>query len=151
MNASSGVSQKAINPHLRSDKKILHHGYMQSQSSTKKSKQNHPRLPWGMGSAVLRCGSYYLAYRTPDGEVCYENSGTDDPAEAQRIMAERALPRARALVATLERIANGKTRQAPDQGKSGKRPRSGSVAPVGTALIAATRKAGSTGRRGGKA
>src|SRR5256885_14462702 len=94
---------------------------MQSQRSTKQSKQDHPRLPWGMGSAVLRGRSWWLSYRTPDGEIRYENSGTEDAAEAQRIMAQRALPRARALVATLKRIANGETHQGDTEAGAGAR------------------------------
>ena len=78
---------------------------MQSQSSSKKKKQKRPRLPWGLGSAALKGRVWWMAYRDEAGKVRYDNLGTEDSADALRIMAAKALPRARAIVAELERIA----------------------------------------------
>jgi hypothetical protein len=68
-----------------------------------------------MGSAQLYGRVWWVTDRTPQGEVRFENSGTEDAAEAQKIMADRALPRAKAMVARLEAIVNG---EATDQGDS---------------------------------
>lgn len=50
---------------------------------------------------------WWLAWRDSEAKTHFENAGTDDPREAQRMLAERTLPRARAIVETLERIAHG--------------------------------------------
>jgi len=39
--------------------------------------------------------------------VQYENSGTGDAAKAQRLLAQRAIPRCKAMLEGLEKIANG--------------------------------------------
>src|SRR5882672_314851 len=122
---------------------------MQSQKPSTEQ-QERPQLPWGMGSARIKGRVWWITYRDPKGKIHLENSGTGDPAEAQRIMAQKALPRAWAMVAALEKLANAEP-QGPNS-KGGKRPRSGSVAPVGTAAAAAARKAGGKAtRKGGKA
>jgi hypothetical protein len=56
----------------------------------------------------LHSRKWWLIYRDGTGKTCYENSGTDDPAEARKILAKRALRRAKAIVAQLRAIANGK-------------------------------------------
>ena len=108
-------------------------------------------LPWGFGSMQWKGRVWQLTWRDPEGKVHYDGSGTADAAEAQRIMAERALPRARAMVEQLERIANGETYRQADQGTGGKRPGSRPVGAVGAPAAAAPRKAGGKGTRGGKA
>lgn len=79
---------------------------MQSQKGSNKSQQDKPRLPWGLGSAALKGNVFWLVFRDPAGKVRYENSYTADAAEAERILAAKALPRARAMVAALEKLAN---------------------------------------------
>ena len=54
---------------------------------------------------------WWLTFKGTDGKPRFENSGTPDAAEAQKLLAQRALPRARAAVAELERIANGEADQ----------------------------------------
>lgn len=109
-------------------------------------------LPWGFGSMAFHGRNWWLTWRDPEGKVHYENSGTDDAREAQKIMANRALPRADAMLRKLMAIANGEeTYREAGKGKNGKRPGPGSVAPVGPASAAASRKVGSQGTRGGKA
>jgi hypothetical protein len=103
---------------------------MQSQTRRKPTKKDRPKLPHGAGSAAFKGKVWWITYRDAADEIHYENSGTDNPAEVRKIMAERALPRARAVLAELERIANEEVPQ-PDQGKDGasgssSRPRRGS-------------------------
>ena len=103
---------------------------MQSQNSSTEEKRKPLPLPWGFGSMVFHGRVWWLTWRDIDGKVHHDNSGTGDAAEAQHIMAERALPRARAMVAQLERIAYGEeTYIDPAKSKSRKRPRSRRVAP----------------------
>jgi hypothetical protein len=106
---------------------------MQSQKGSTTNKEERPSLPWGHGSASWHGRVWWLTYRTPTGKLMHENAETDDPAEARRLLAQKALPRARAAVAELERIANGET----DQGNG----------PAGEG----TRKPGRVGRDRGKA
>jgi hypothetical protein len=84
---------------------------MQSHSSTEKKQRTPLPLPWGMGSMSFRGSVWWLTYRDAAGKIHYDNSGTDDAKEAQRIMAVRALPRAKAMVAKLERIIHAEARQ----------------------------------------
>jgi hypothetical protein len=51
---------------------------------------------------------WWFTFHDLEGKVQYRNSGTDDSAVAQRLLAQAALPRARAVVEILERIADGK-------------------------------------------
>jgi len=96
---------------------------MQSQKSSKatksKSKTKKPKVPWGFGSATKKGRVWWLAYRNIKDEIVYENSGTDDAAEASRILARRSLPRARAAVAELERIANEAPETNPGDSEAG--------------------------------
>lgn len=80
---------------------------MQSQNSSTKEGRKPLPLPWGFGSMAFHGRVWWLTWRDPEGEIHIDNSNTADAAEAQRIMAGLSLPRARALVALLERIANG--------------------------------------------
>ncbi|HEY1861520.1 MAG TPA: hypothetical protein VGG61_14260 [Gemmataceae bacterium] len=64
-------------------------------------------LPWGFGSMAFHGRVWRLTWRDAAGQVHFDNSNTDDACEAQRIMAKKALPRARAMVRALEAIANG--------------------------------------------
>lgn len=68
-------------------------------------------LPFGHGSMAMHGHSWWLIWRDPEGKAHYTNSRTADAAEAQKIMANLALARARAQLETLERIANGETYQ----------------------------------------
>jgi hypothetical protein len=90
---------------------------MQSHDrSTKQGRKPLP-LPHGHGSMAFHGTKWWLIYRDAKDKKHYENSGTDDAREARKIMAERALPRARAAVAELERIANEEI--APKTGAEG--------------------------------
>jgi hypothetical protein len=123
---------------------------MQSHKSNTAEERIPLPLPWGFGSMSWRGCVWRLAWRDPAGEIHYESSRTADAAEAQRIMAVKALPRAQAMVEALERIAHGETYR--EAGKGSNRAGPGPVAPVGAAPAAVTRKARSKGRRrGGKA
>ena len=64
-----------------------------------------------MGSAAIKGNVYWLTFRNAKGDIRVENSGTADAKEARRILAARALPRARAAVKLLENIANEGTDQ----------------------------------------
>jgi len=104
---------------------------MQSQNSsktTKKKAEERPSLPWGLGSARFKGRSWWLVYRTKLDEVREENSGTADASEARRILAQRALPRARAAVELLERLANGEDQSDAEAGASARRPAAGGSA-----------------------
>jgi len=76
---------------------------MQSHKAT----EAKPRLPWGFGSAARHGKVWWFIYRSVDGEMQYENSRTGDVAEAQKLLAQRAIPRAKNMLEALERIANG--------------------------------------------
>jgi hypothetical protein len=91
---------------------------------------------------------WWLTWRNAAGEVQYENSGTSDAKEAQRIMAERALPRARAAVEALERIANGETYQGTQSAASGRKSRAGRA--TVPAHSGSRRKATGTKKKGGR-
>lgn len=80
---------------------------MQSQDSSKQQPRIPLPLPWGFGSMAFKGAVWWLTWRDENNQVHYDNSGTADAAEAQRIMAQKALPRAQAMLAQLERIANG--------------------------------------------
>ncbi len=97
-----------------------------------------------MGSAARHGRVWWLTYRDAAGKVRTENSGTEDTAEAQRIMAQRALPRAKALVATLERIANGEADQSNGEARrAASRPGRGrGAAPSDTRARKSTKKGG---------
>jgi hypothetical protein len=99
---------------------------------------------------VFKGASWQLCWRDTDNQVQWTGSGTDDAAEAQKILARLALPRAAAMAAQLERIANGEETYR-DPSKSGDRPRSGSVA-VGrrTPAAAAQKARRKATRKGGK-
>jgi hypothetical protein len=80
---------------------------MQSHTDSSKHKREQMPLPWGMGSMSWHGRVWWITYRDTEGKVHHENSRTEDAAEAQKLMAGRALPRALAMVETLERIING--------------------------------------------
>jgi len=61
--------------------------------------------------------SWWIVWRDLDDRVHHENGG-QDAIKAQRIMAERALPRAKAAVALLRSILRGRPYY-PDEGDSG--------------------------------
>jgi hypothetical protein len=87
---------------------------MQSQHSKKQSKaksQDLKSLLWGTGSMALKGRVFWIVYRDVAGALIYENSGTADAGEAQRLLAKRALPRALAALAELERIAHAGTKK----------------------------------------
>src|SRR5262249_17107213 len=69
---------------------------------------NPAGLPHGAGSMQIRGAVWWLIYRDKDGRTHQESSGTSDRAEARRLLAEKALDRARYVVLILERIAHGK-------------------------------------------
>jgi hypothetical protein len=121
---------------------------MQSQKRSKKQKPKPLSLAWGHGSMSLHGRCWWLVWRDSEGLPHYENSYTDNPQVARKILAIRALPRARAAVALLEQIANEELHQgngeaggAPsDPGAAGRnrrktsanpRPRKGSKTPAG--------------------
>jgi hypothetical protein len=76
-------------------------------------------LPWGFGSMAFHGKVWRITFRDVNNEVHFENSHTDDAAEAQRIMAKKALPRARAMVKALTAIANGTPYQKAEAGAAG--------------------------------
>lgn len=81
---------------------------MQSHPRNKAAKKPEPlSLPWGFGSMSWHGKFWWLTFRDPENNVVWKNSNTPDAVEAQKILAELALPRARKLLETLERIANG--------------------------------------------
>jgi hypothetical protein len=80
---------------------------MQSQHSSKKQKPKALSLPWGHGSMALHGTKWWIVWRDVAGKVHNDNSGTADAQEAQKMLAERALPRAQAMLDTLRRIADG--------------------------------------------
>jgi len=111
------------------------------------------KLPWGFGSMAFHGKVWWLIYRTPDGKIHYENSGTADAGEAQRIMAGRALPRARAMVEALEAIADGKPDQAATEAEGGGKARDGAQHGASRGSVrhdAAVGGDGKTTPRGGK-
>lgn len=79
--------------------------------SQKSSKRIPLPLPWGFGSMAFKGRTWQLTWRDPAGKIHWESSGTADAAEAQRIMANRALPRAQAMVKALRAIIDGKPYQ----------------------------------------
>jgi hypothetical protein len=56
---------------------------------------------------ALHGTKWWIVWRDVAGKVHYDNSGTADAQEAQKMLAERALPRAQAMLDTLRRIADG--------------------------------------------
>src|SRR5215469_1663906 len=93
---------------------------MQSHKAT----ESKPRLPWGFGSAARHGRVWWFIYRNTAGEMQYENSGTGDVAEAQKLLAQRAIPRARNMLEALERIADGEPYQpATEAGRRSSKPR----------------------------
>jgi hypothetical protein len=96
-----------------------------SEACKNEARAQRPQLPWGMGSAVFRGDNWWATYRDVEGRIRYESTDTDDRDEAERIIAEWALPRARLMVATLERIARGESDQSNGEaGGSPAKPRS---------------------------
>ena len=65
------------------------------------------KLPYGNGSIQRRRRYWYLIYRDPEGALVQESSRTEDQAEAQRLLAQRALPTHDARRALLYQVAYG--------------------------------------------
>jgi hypothetical protein len=68
--------------------------------------KNMSGLPYGTGSIQKRGRVYWMIYRNVNGDVVAANTGTDNRADAQRILAQQALvtlrARMHALVAIIE-------------------------------------------------
>lgn len=79
-------------------------------------------LPWGHGSMSFHGSKWWLIWRDTKNKIHHENSQTDDASVAQKVLAQRALPRARAAVAELEAIANGDEIHQGDQAAGGNNP-----------------------------
>ena len=80
---------------------------MQSHESSKQQGHVALPLPWGFGSMAFHGATWQLIWRDTANQVRYKGSGTGDAREAQRLLAQLALPRAKGMVEALERIANG--------------------------------------------
>ena len=72
---------------------------------------------------VFRGRVWRITWRDTAGKVHWDNAGTGDAREAQRLLAHRALPRAKAMVKALEAIIHGtpfeKTEAAAAEGQGG--------------------------------
>jgi hypothetical protein len=115
-----------------------------SSKTTKKKAEERPSLPWGLGSARFKGRTWWIVYRTAKDEVREENAGTDDIGVARRILAQRALPRARAAVELLESIANAETDQGNGEagGTTSRLGRGSGKTPADTRAGAGTKKGG---------
>jgi len=60
---------------------------------------------------------WWFTYRALDGNIKWENSELEDQALARQLLAQKVLPRARLILATLEAIADGK--EDPSNGEAG--------------------------------
>jgi hypothetical protein len=70
-------------------------------------------LPRGAGSMQMRRRCWWLIYSDANGRVVQENSHTDDPAKARRLLTAAALRVSRARVRELESIQRSLM---PDEG-----------------------------------
>src|SRR5215471_8515048 len=67
---------------------------------------NPSGLPYGTGSLQMRGRTWWMIYRDTQGRTIQENTRTDNPDAARRMLVERALETARAKVLALEGMLN---------------------------------------------
>jgi hypothetical protein len=112
------------------------------------------KLPHGCGSLQFRGAVYWMIYSNEDGQKIQENTLTTDLEEATRRLAARVLPKFRARVALLERIARGK-QEAPREGSqtgrgNGAGPQSAGGRQEQSARRGLVRADSASGRRGNR-
>src|SRR5262245_2249748 len=88
----------------------------------------HETMPYGTGSIQKRRRCWWMIYRNADGHTIQENTWTDDPDTARRMLAQRAIVTLRARLRLLQAVVNEKTTtppadrredEAPDRGAYG--------------------------------
>ena len=80
---------------------------------------NSSGMPFGTGSLQVRGCVYWAIYADETGRKIQMNTGTDDFAEARRVLANTAITVLQARLAALREIRD----ERPPQGKAGAHPR----------------------------
>jgi len=96
--------------------------------------------------------SWWIIWRDADGKTHFDNANTASAIEAQRILAGRVLPRAKAMVALLEQIIDGTPWNAAPEAAASRRnrPATGEARPRANRKVAApaARTGGTNPRQG---